>query len=69
MVSELGPPRGTSRWPDVARALILRHVDARIDALHCKDGDAALARALGLFLSGCVILAWATLRFLDKIGV
>ena len=50
------------------RALILRHVDARIDALHCKDGDAALARALGLFLSGCLILAWATLRVLDRIG-
>ena len=51
------------------RALILRHVDSHIDALHCKDGDAALARALGLVLSGCLILAWATLRVLDKIGV
>lgn len=50
------------------RALILRHVDSRIDALHCKDGDAALARALGLVLSGCLVLAWATLRVLDKIG-
>lgn len=46
------------------RALILR----RVDTLHCKDGDAALARALGLALSGCIILAWATLRVLDKIG-
>lgn len=53
----------------MARALILRHVDSRIDALHCKDGDAALARALGLFLSGCLVLAWVALRFLDKIGV
>ena len=68
MVSEPGRPRGPSRWPDVARALILRHVDSRIDALHCKDGDAALARALGLVLSGCLILGWAALRFLDKIG-
>lgn len=50
------------------RALILRHVDSHIDALHCKDHDAALARALGLFLSACLILAWATLRVLDKIG-
>lgn len=40
------------------RALILRHVDS----LHCKDGDAALARALGLVLSGCIILAWAGRR-------
>ena len=47
------------------RALIL----AQTDALHCKDGDAALARALGLVLSGCLILAWAALRVLDKIGV
>ena len=46
----------------MARALILRHVDARIDALHCKDGDAALARALGLFLTGSLILAWAGRR-------
>jgi hypothetical protein len=40
------------------RALILR----RVDTLHCKDGDAALARALGLVLSGCIILAWAGRR-------
>ena len=46
----------------MARALILRHVDSRIDALHCKDGDAALARALGLTLTGCIILAWAGRR-------
>ena len=52
----------------MARALILRLVDSRIDALHCKDGDAALARALGLALSACLILAWATLRVLDTIG-
>ena len=50
------------------RALILRHVDSHIDALHCKDGDAALARALGLVLSGALIIGWAALRFLDKIG-
>ena len=46
------------------RALILRHADA----LHCKDGDAALRRALGLILSGCLILGWAAMRFLDTIG-
>lgn len=34
------------------RALILRAVDARIDALHCSDGDRALARALGLIAAG-----------------
>ena len=46
------------------RALIL----AQTDALHSRDRDAALARALGLFLSGCLILAWAALRVLDRIG-
>ena len=51
------------------RPLLLRYADARVDALHCKDGDAALRRALGLVLSGCLILAWAALRFLDTIGV
>ena len=45
-----------------ARALILRHVDA----LHCKDGDPVLARALGLILSGCVILGWVALRLIPK---
>lgn len=34
------------------RALILRHVDARIDALHCSDGDKAIAQALGLIAAG-----------------
>ena len=61
-VSEKRSATCRSRWSDVARALILRHVDSHIDALHCKDGDAALARALGLFLSGCLILAWAGRR-------
>ncbi|WP_157986894.1 hypothetical protein [Janibacter hoylei] len=46
------------------RALIL----TQTDALHSRDRDAALARALGLFLSGCLILAWAALRILDTIG-
>ena len=46
------------------RALIL----AQTDALHSRDRDAVILRALGLFLSGCLILAWATLRVLDKIG-
>lgn len=50
------------------RALLLRQVDAQVDALHCKDGDAALARALGLILGGCLILGWALLRVLDLIG-
>ena len=40
------------------RALILR----RIDALHCKDGDAALARALGLVLAGALLVLGATHR-------
>lgn len=44
------------------RALILRHVDTRIDALHCKDGDAALARALGLVMAGSLLLLAAAHR-------
>ena len=46
----------------MARALILRHVDSRIDALHCKDGDAALARALGLIASGALLVLGAGRR-------
>lgn len=48
----------------MARALILRHVDA----LHSRDRDAVILRALGLFLSGALIIGWAALRVLDKIG-
>ena len=44
------------------RALIL----AQTDALHSRDRDAALARALGLVLSGCLILAWAALKLAPK---
>lgn len=40
------------------RAIILRH----LDALHCRDADRVLAQALGLILSGCLVLAWAGLR-------
>lgn len=47
------------------RALLLREVDRR----HCKDHDRALAQALGLILSGALIIGWAALRILDKIGV
>lgn len=47
------------------RALIL----AQTDALHSRDRDAVILRALGLFLSGALVLGWAALRFLDKIGV
>ena len=41
------------------RALILRHVDARIDALSCSDGDKALAQALGMIAAGGLLLLWA----------
>lgn len=40
------------------RALIL----AQADALHCRDRDAVILRALGLFLSGSLLLAWAGRR-------
>ena len=41
------------------RALILRHVDARIDALSCSDGDRALAQAVGMIAAGALLLLWA----------
>ena len=50
--------------PRHPRALIL----AEADRLHCRDHDRALARALGLVLSGCLIIGWALLRLLDAIG-
>lgn len=40
------------------RALIL----AQTDALHSRDRDAVILRALGIFLSGALILAWAGRR-------
>ena len=44
------------------RALIL----AQTDALHNRDRDAVILRALGLFLSACLILAWAGLKLTPK---
>lgn len=46
------------------RALIL----AQTDAIHSRDRDAVILRALGLVLSGALLIAWAALRVLDKIG-
>lgn len=44
------------------RAILLRH----IDALHCKEGDRVLVQALGLLLSGALILACVALRITPK---
>ena len=44
------------------RALVLRH----LDALHCKDSDRVLAQALGLVLSGALILGWVALKLTPK---
>lgn len=47
------------------RALLLRQVDA----LHCKDGDAALARAFGLIAGGAfLVLACAHRLTSPRIG-
>lgn len=47
------------------RALIL----AEADRMHCRDHDRVIAQCMGLILSGALILGWAALRILDKIGV
>lgn len=37
--------------------------------IYPPERDALVLRALGLILSGALILAWAALRILDTIGV
>ena len=44
------------------RAILLR----QSDALHCKGHDRVIRNALGLILSGCVILGWIALRLTPK---
>lgn len=39
------------------RALILRHVDTRINAIGVNDRPAAYA--LGMIAAGCLLLLWA----------
>ena len=50
------------------RALILRHVDARIDALSCSEEDRYLAQALGMIAAGCLLLLWAASQLDNRLA-
>ena len=50
------------------RALILRQVDARIDALSCADNDRVLTQALGMIAAGCLLLLWAATQIDNRLA-